>query len=168
MIMSFFTDAEEGEAPRPGVREAGLTSAAAAVAYAGALPLIGAAIFGWARPEEAPRVLELMALYGITLLSFFGGVRWGVAVMGRGGPTYRQLLGAVIPMLIAMGAFFLRDVTQQLILLVVVIPILLVDDLQATRRGSGAPAWYLGVRGPLTVMMEASLVAGLWLALTTL
>ncbi|MEM9421389.1 MAG: DUF3429 domain-containing protein [Pseudomonadota bacterium] len=144
----------------------GMTSASAAVAYAGALPLIAGALLGWARPVDlAPTILGGMAIYGVTLLAFFGGVRWGIAVMMRGGPTFRQLLGAIVPLVLAVSILPSDNVKIQLGILVVAIPILLLDDLRATRRGGGAPAWYLGVRVPLTLMMEFAFLAGLILSL---
>lgn len=148
-------------------RDGALTSAAAAVAYAGALPLIAGALLAWARPADlAPEVLKWMSLYGTALLAFFGGVRWGVAVMTRGGPTFPQLAGAVVPLVLAVLIFGLSpNVRATLIILVVTIPLLLLDDLRATRRGSGAPAWYLGVRVPLTAMMEIAFIGMLILAM---
>ena len=43
-------------------------------------------------------------------------------------------------------------------IIIIALPILLWDDLRATRRGSGAPDWYLGVRTPLTILMTFSFV----------
>ncbi len=147
----------------------GMSSAAAAVAYAGALPLIAGAILGWARPEDlGPMVLGWMAIYGVALLGFFGGVRWGIAVMQPAGPTFPQLLGAVVPLMLAVAVFPLEGVVTQLAVLTLAIPILLIDDLRATRRGAGPPAWYLGVRVPLTVMMELAFLAALLLGLRVL
>lgn len=146
--------------------KAGLTASAAAIAYAGALPLVIGAVLAWARPEDlAQAVLGAMAAYGAALLAFFGGVRWGVAVMGRSGPHFAPLIGAVIPLALGVGSAALPGLGAKFALLVVVLPLLLLDDLRATRRGSGAPAWYLGVRIPLTILMEAALLAGLVLSL---
>lgn len=151
----------------PAGAESGLTSAAAAVAYAGSLPLLAGAILAWARPTEfGPTIVSWISLYGVALLAFFGGVRWGVAVMTARGPTFLQLAGSVVPLVLSVLIFALSpNVTTTLTVLVIVIPLLLLDDLRATRRGSGAPAWYLGVRVPLTVMMEVAFVACLGLAL---
>ncbi|MGV6820312.1 MAG: DUF3429 domain-containing protein [Parvularcula sp.] len=167
MIMSKFQSGEVHPDDRQLLQgEGALTSAAAAVAYAGSLPLIAGTLLAWARPEElAPAILKWTTLYGIALLAFFGGVRWGVAVMTRGGPTFTQLAGSVAPLLMAVALIGVAPGTvPTLAILVVTIPLLLLDDLRATRRGSGAPAWYLGVRIPLTAMMEVSFLACLALA----
>lgn len=142
--------------------QASLTQAAAALAYAGALPLLLAALMVWARPDDlGPPLTSLIIIYGGVLLAFFGGVRWGIAVMHPGGPTFRNLSGAVLPLMVAMPVFLLPQQAVALAILVLALPLLLADDLKATRKGSGAPDWYLGVRLPLTLMMEIALLATL-------
>jgi hypothetical protein len=148
-----------GVAPQDAAPSSGLTQAAAALAYAGALPLILAALLVWARPTDiGPQLINLIIVYGGLLLAFFGGVRWGVAVMHRGGPTFANLLGGVMPFVIAFPVFLLEAAWLRLLILVIALPVMLLDDLRATRKGSGAPDWYLGVRLPLTIMMEFALV----------
>ncbi len=149
-------------------RAKGLPHAAAVLAYAGALPLIIAALLVVLRKEDfGPLALSFMALYGGALIAFFGGVRWGVAVMRPDGPTFRHLLGGVVPLLIAMPIFVLDDMRARFALIAIALPILLIDDLRATRRGSGAPDWYLGVRTPLTILMEFSFLFALAAILAT-
>ncbi len=151
----------DGEANGTGAA-AGLSQAAAAVAYAGALPLIIGAILVWARPMDlGPKLVELIILYGGLLLAFFGGIRWGVAVMHPGGPTFGNLFGGLIPLFLAVPIFLMENEVLRLAIIVIALPLLLIDDLRATRRGSGAPDWYLGVRLPLTIMMELALVGTL-------
>lgn len=150
--------AEPGGAPEPGGR--GLTGAAAALAYAGALPLIFIAVIIWARPPGEDVLLrQLAALYGGLLLAFFGGVRWGIAAMRREGPDFRSLAGAVAPLLLAIPVFLMSIDPLRIALIAVALPVLLADDLMATKKGSGAPGWYLAVRIPLTVMLELALLA---------
>lgn len=140
----------------------GLTQAAAAIAYAGALPLIIGAILVWARPMDiGPYLIDYIILAGGVLLAFFGGIRWGIAVMNSAGPTFTNLFGGIVPALIAVPLFLMENDLVRLLIIVIALPLLLFDDLRATRRGSGAPDWYLGVRLPLTVMMELAFVATL-------
>ncbi|MEM8771537.1 MAG: DUF3429 domain-containing protein [Pseudomonadota bacterium] len=140
--------------------QAGLPQAAAVLAYAGALaPIIGALII-WLRPaDDLATAIEFLLVYGGALIVFFGGVRWGVAVMRPGGPSFASLLGGAIPLLMAFPVFLLSDVFTRFMIILVALPILLWDDLRATRRGSGAPDWYLGVRTPLTILMLISYAA---------
>ena len=141
-------------------RSENLTQAAAALAYAGALPLVIAAILIWARPADiGPTLVPISIVYGALLLAFFGGIRWGIAVMGQSGPTFGNLLGGVVPLLVAFPVLLLKGTVMPLAIIVVALPLLLFDDLRATKRGSGAPDWYLGVRLPLTIMLGLSFVA---------
>lgn len=144
----------------------GIPQSAAALAYSGALPLIVAAILVTVKPESfGVAAQDFMIVYGGALIAFFGGVRWGVAVMRPGGPGFRSLIAAAVPLLAALPMFFAGEPRLKLAFIVLALPALLVDDLRATRRGSGAPEWYLGVRAPLTILMEASFVAALAAAL---
>jgi len=137
--------------------QTGLPQAAAVLAYAGALPPIIGALLIWLRPADlASSATAFLLIYGGALIVFFGGVRWGVAVMRPGGPSFYSLLGGVIPLLMAFPVFFLEDAFTRFLIVIVALPILLWDDLRATRRGSGAPDWYLGVRTPLTILMTLS------------
>lgn len=141
----------------PQTQSSGLPQSAAVLAYAGALPLIIAALLVWLRPADlGASATRFMLVYGGLLIAFFGGVRWGIAVMRGGGPTFAGLLGGAVPLAIAMPLFFLDSVTMRFAIIMIALPILLWDDLRATKRGSGAPDWYLGVRTPLTLLMTAS------------
>ncbi|MEX0644598.1 MAG: DUF3429 domain-containing protein [Parvularculaceae bacterium] len=135
----------------------GIPQSAAVLAYAGALPLIIAALLIVVRPEiYGTASAAFMTLYGGALIAFFGGVRWGVAVMKEKGPNFRSLLGGAAPLVASLPIFFPGEARLKFLFILVALPILLLDDLRATRRGSGAPDWYLGVRAPLTILMEFS------------
>jgi hypothetical protein len=137
----------------------GIPQSAAVLAYAGALPLIVSALLVVIRPETyGVPAQAFMIAYGGMLIAFFGGVRWGVAVMRPSGPTFASLLGGVLPLIAAMPVFLLGGERWKFLFIIAALPILLVDDLKATRRGSGAPDWYLGVRAPLTILMEFSYI----------
>lgn len=133
-----------------------MTGAASLLAYLGAAPLLAAALVMIADPLGAETAQAFLVLYGAALLIFFGGVRWGVAVMKPAGPTLRALLGAAMPMLVALPLFAPGDAQVKMIVIMALMLILLVDDLKATRRGDGAPAWYPAVRAPLTVLIEVA------------
>lgn len=138
----------------------GLPQSAAFLAYAGSLLPIIAAIFIWLRPDDLGEGAKtFLLLYGGALIAFFGGVRWGIAVMRPGGPTFAHLIGGIWPLLVAMPVFLLDDNLVRFLIIVISLPVLLIDDLRATRAGSGAPQWYLGVRVPLTIIMEVAFIA---------
>jgi hypothetical protein len=137
-----------------------MTAAASFLAYLGAAPLIAAALVTIAAPESAAAE-GFLVLYGAALLIFFGGVRWGVAVMKPEGPTMRALIGAALPMLAALPLFTPGAAPVKMLAVMALMLVLLVDDLGATRRGDGAPQWYLGVRVPLTVLIEVAFLVAL-------
>ena len=141
------------------------TGASAMLAYSGALPLVIASVVAWVRPDLAEPVFAAMTFYGGVLLIFFGGVRWGVAVMREGGAGFGHLVGAIVPALLALPVITAPTPVLSLGALAIILPLLLLSDLRATQAGSGAPGWYLGVRVPLTMMMEAAILIGLGAAL---
>ncbi|GEM_PF-540556 len=136
------------------------TGAAQLLAYLAAAPLIAASLVIVSGEGQAAEIAaHAMAVYGAALIVFFGGVRWGVAVMREGGPTMRALLGAALPLIAAMPLFMpIGQPLWKFPAIMAVIALLMVDDMNATRRGSGAPAWYLAVRLPLTVLIELAFV----------
>jgi hypothetical protein len=148
------TNVAERSVPEP---MRGLPQAAAVLAYAGSLPVIvGALIILLRAGDLAEQTTRLMLIYGGLLIAFFGGVRWGVAVMRPGGPSFSALIGGAVPLALAMAIFLMGSPQARFVMVLVALPALLLDDLRATRKGSGAPDWYLGVRTPLTLLMEAS------------
>jgi hypothetical protein len=69
-------------------------------------------------------------------------------------------LGAA-PLIAALPLFGSGDATIKIVIVMVLMIALLCDDLAATRRGSGAPQWYLCVRVPLTVLIEVAFLVAL-------
>jgi len=139
------------------------TGIAQTLAYLAASPLILAALTVVASEgPAADAALYAMSLYGAALIVFFGGVRWGVAVMKDGGPTMRALVGAVLPLVAALPILApIGGVFWKIPVIMALTAGLLIDDLLATRRGSGAPGWYLAARLPLTVLIEVAFVVAI-------
>lgn len=156
------TPARDARATPPArdARAMPMTGAASLLAYLGAAPLLAAALVLVQDPANAAAE-TLLVVYGAALIIFFGGVRWGVAVMKPAGPTTRALLGAGLPMLVALPLFSPGEAGLKMIAIMALMLVLLADDLSATRRGDGAPAWYLGVRVPLTVLIEVAFLVAL-------
>lgn len=143
--------------PRPGN-----VAAAALLAYLAAAPLVLSALAIVAWPDDYGSVAaEFMGLYGAAMIAFFGGVRWGVAVMKPAGPTMRSLVGAGAPLALSLPLFMPWPMAERFVAIMLLMVVLLLDDLSATRRGSGAPAWYLSVRVPLTVLIEIAFLVAL-------
>lgn len=144
-----------------GIRQTPMTVAASFLAYLGAAPLLAAALALIADPAQGGAAQAFLVLYGAALLIFFGGVRWGVAVMKPKGPTMRSFAGAAAPMFAALPLFAPGEAQLKMIVIMALMLVLLIDDLNATRRGDGAPTWYLGVRVPLTVLIEVAFLVAL-------
>ena len=124
------------------------------IALAGMLPVL----------EGGPRQFAAQALlgYGAMILSFLGGIQWGLAIAPRGGtgeqPRTASLIVSVVPSLAGWAALLAAG-TAGLLILAVSVAAMLWVDLRATRRGA-APAWYPKLRIPLTAIVVAALLFG--------
>ncbi len=129
----------------------------------GALPFLGLGLATtWLKGDLRVIAAHALAAYGAVILSFLGGVHWGLAVApggdaGRGRLTGR-LIVSVVPSLVAWPALLIGG-RGGLLLLAVAFAAMLLVDLRATRLAQ-APAWYPSLRIPLTVAVVASLVLG--------
>lgn len=103
--------------------------------------------------------------YAAAILSFMGGVHWGLAIAGKTAPlsfeSKLQLMLSVVPALVAWFAL-MRPVEASLLIMAFAFLILLVGDMLATLAGE-APAWYPRLRIPLTIAVILSLLIATWL-----
>ena len=135
--------------------------AAAWLGVLGALPFVS--IAGLSPFVESPhRELASFAIaaYGALILSFLGGVHWGLAIAGFGpahtaNNMFRRLAGSVVPSLIGWAALFFPKSVGAAIL-AAAFCVLSLFDVYATRK-SEAPAWYPKLRLPLTLLVIAAL-----------
>ena len=130
----------------------------------GALPFVGLALAGFVL-EGSLRAQASFALvaYGATILSFLGGIHWGLAIAPASateaaGAKPGQLVVSVIPSLVAWSALLLPDGVA-LLALAAAFALMLLVDLRAVGRLE-APDWYPKLRAPLTLAVVASLVIG--------
>jgi len=132
--------------------------APACLGGAGLLPFVGLALIVWVGPSGWQiSALDALAAYAALILSFLGGVRWGLAAAGLGGgPGWLPLGLSVVPSLYAWGVLFSPD-PARLVLLSIGFAGLLAADLALTRRG-GAPPWWPTLRWPLSVVAAVSLL----------
>lgn len=86
----------------------GVPRPALALGLAGLLPFWGLALLVIVGdPEMKANVIRAQLTYGAVILSFLGGIHWGLAVMHKSDATWRRLGWGVTPSLIAWGALFL-------------------------------------------------------------
>ncbi len=97
----------------------------------------------------------LMA-YGAVILSFLGGIHWGLAIASDAGngTLPRRLVVGVVPSLVAWAGLLLPPRVGLLVLAAGFAAILYVD-FRAARIGE-APPWYPRLRGPLSAVVLAT------------
>jgi hypothetical protein len=79
----------------------GLSPAALRLGYAGLLPFVGGALLVWLVREEAhPYVALALSAYGAVIVSFLGGIHWGLAFRHTE-PPLRLLVWGVLPAIVA-------------------------------------------------------------------
>ncbi|WP_170230608.1 DUF3429 domain-containing protein [Roseibium hamelinense] len=123
----------------------------------GAAGFIPFALFCVAAIMAPPRyVLQAhfaLNFYGAVILSFMGGVHWGLEMARQqhdaNAPTFKALGISVLPSLAAFAALAM-PVHYGAVALAVCFALLLAYDLYCAKAGL-APAWYPKLRIPLTI-----------------
>jgi hypothetical protein len=129
----------------------------------GAVPFLGlAAAAHFVDDAHRMSVIQALLAYGAVILSFLGGVHWGLAVGSNINSDNRQFLArlvlSVLPSLAGWTALLATETTGLLILATAIAAMLWVD-LRATQAGH-APPWYPNLRIPLTCVVVAALLFG--------
>jgi hypothetical protein len=133
---------------------AGVPRPALVLGLMGLIPFGGLAIADALDPAS-PVWTQALHAYAATILSFLGGVRWGLA-MRDGAPVLRDLAVSVIPQLAGWIALLLPPATAAGVLSVA-LALLWSADRRLARAGS-APPWYGALRTPLTAGAVASIL----------
>ena len=126
--------------------------------FAGLIPFLLAAAIGLL-PGAPLYDLSLQALlaYGAVILSFLGGIRWGLAIATtESADLLGPLLLSVAPALLGWIALLVSSHTG-LVLLALSFAAMLIADL----RLSTAPYWYRSLRLPLSIGAIFALLIGL-------
>lgn len=147
----------------------GVPLSALALALAGVLPFLWGAAAAlsvlpaqWETEALLPRALkrpDLLAFYGTIILCFMAGVLWGFATRARGLRAAAAYLASVVP---ALWPFFMLGdgPVADLMVLAFGFAGLLAFDWAFWRAGL-APAWWMRLRVPVSVIVILCLVAGL-------
>ena len=143
-----------------------LPRAALILGLAGLAPSIAALAAMVALPEWRDSAAQAGLAYGAVIASFVGGAWWGLAA-GRAEPAMlpRLLVLSVLPSLMAWPALLVPLPTALLVLSALFVT-LLPTDRRLVRAGV-APAWWMGLRTPLSLGMAALHAAMAALLLTT-
>lgn len=111
-------------------------------------------------PLRTSLVLAL-ATYGAIILSFLGGIQWGMAIQDGGAPnTGRHVLPlSVLPSLGGWAALLLLPHHTGLLVLAAGYLLVLAMDIRLSSKGH-APEWYPRLRWPLTLVVASCLAIG--------
>jgi hypothetical protein len=133
-------------------------AAAAWLGWGGVLPFLGGTAGLWMWPEHAGWWQASILAYGAVVLSFMGGIHWGIAFgLERGAAGV--MVASVVPALLGWAALLMPPVLGLLTLIAGFLGIHLYDRMAIT--AGRAPAWYRVLRSPLTVAVTVILVAAL-------
>lgn len=122
---------------------------------AGLLPFVASLAAAWLAPV-AWQVIAVHAFlaYGAVILSFLGGIQWGVAMCRQGTDeaSFRlRMLLAMVPSLVAWPALLLHPVTGVWVL---AFGFVLIRLHELSRNGRPAlPDWYQRLRRLLTLVV---------------
>jgi hypothetical protein len=132
--------------------------AARLLGFSGLIPFVAAAA-GALIADSALQDMSLRALvaYGAVILSFLGGVRWGLAIAQTDATAlWKPLVISVLPSLLGWAALLLPTGTGLLILATGLATMLIADA-----RLPEAPQWYRSLRIPLSLGAIGALIAGM-------
>lgn len=130
----------------------------------GTVPFVSLAVASLFLDEvNLARATFALITYGAVILSFLGGIQWGLAIANTdggmfAGASYHRLGFSVVPSLIAWAALFFETDTG-LLVMALAFGGMLVFDIWSTIADE-APLWYPKLRLPLTVTVVTSLVLG--------
>jgi hypothetical protein len=124
-----------------------------ALALAGYIPFIalaaGLLLTGKTHPLHG-LITDAFRTYGAVILSFLGGIRWGLALSGRPVPA-RDLAFSVLPALAAWFALFFQPAASVAILLLCFCAQGAWDSLSI--HAGRAPQWFASLRITLTLLV---------------
>jgi hypothetical protein len=121
--------------------------------YAGLLPFVAGALLSWmVRDDAHPYVLLALAGYAAVIVSFLGGVHWGLG-MHAGIGTAQPYVWAIVPSLVAWVAVVMPAYAGLVILGLMLTVCYLVD--RSTYPTYGLSAW-LTLRFRLTIVATLS------------
>ncbi|MEX2644413.1 MAG: DUF3429 domain-containing protein [Acetobacterales bacterium] len=125
--------------------------------WLGVIPFVAGALAALVLPDGVAIVsLSAVLAYGAVVLSYLGGVRWGLAMAEYGGsPGPMTWVNAIVPPTVGWLAN-LMALAPGLTLLTLAYVAAFFFDLAMVRAGQ-APAWYAALRRPLSAVTVASL-----------
>lgn len=127
-------------------------SSAQRLGYAGLIPFL-AFTFGGLLDIYADHSLRLFVIYSALILSFLGGVQWGIAMARDDSPT-RQLRWSMLPTIIGLLLLFAGVWISPLTMLIV-LAFTHLFWLNFEKRHLAEHLWYIELRSRLTFTVVA-------------
>lgn len=133
--------------------------------WGGVVPFAGLALAcALGAPSPFPRPETMLIGYGAVILSFMGGVHWGLAMQSTARQEERadawHYTFSVVPALIGWAAMAFAPPTALILLSIAFLALLVVDVVWAS--GHVAPGWY----GKLRLQLTSAVLLSLGLAWT--
>jgi hypothetical protein len=127
-----------------GAAHAGPSPLALRLGHAGLLPFAAGAVLVWlvqpdAHPDEHAFVVLALSAYAATIVSFLGGIHWGLAMRHAAALTPSHLLWGVVPSLLAWVALMMRADAGLVVQGAVLLACYAVD--RRLYPGAGTAAW---------------------------
>lgn len=151
---------KQAERP-PEIYESDIPAPAKWLGYLGVIPFVAIAAGGMVYPQiVTDHAAFALAAYGSIILSFLGGIHWGLAISGPApnGPLGRRLILSVVPALTGWVSLLLAA-SSALLMLAGAFLLMLIFDILTAGRGE-TPDWYPKLRWPLTLAAVVSLILG--------
>ena len=137
----------------------GVPAPAAILGLAGIVPFAAAAALTL-RPGPAGAFAGFALLtYGAVILSFLGGIHWGLALARPAEPRLRKLAIGVLPSLAGWAGLLAGGTAGLLLLLAGFLAVLAVD--RGLARDGTAPPWFARLRTVLTCAVASCLLLAL-------
>lgn len=145
------------DATTPTLPRTGSPPWAHVLGYAGLVPFVlGALLVHLVRPEVHPYVTLTLSAYAATIVSFLGGVHWGIGFREAEPPAGLFIWG-VVPSLLAWVAVVMPPSAGLVVHAVVLVACYLVDRRVYPRHGMGR---WLVLRFRLSAVASASCLLG--------
>jgi hypothetical protein len=129
------------------------------LALAGFLPILVLSLWLFGIADDHPwrsETLALLKTYGAIILSFLGGIRWGLGMVQGGTGSGRALAASCVPPLAGWAAIFVPE-PFSFALFAAAFAAQGAWDVFAANSGV-APRWFGGIRILLTVLVVAAMV----------
>ena len=142
--------------PNPTTQTLDLARWAKGFGYSGWLPVGLLLVAALADPNWRTWATRVATIYVATIFCFLGGIQWGFALHSKH-PSIRirRLFVGILPSLWAMVALLLPSRLSIIALIVGLALLLTYETLE--RADHVYPAWYIGLRTRLTLMLVATI-----------